>query len=56
MKRWVQMFDNKDNDLTVFNQNKLPGRSHNLVFESVQLIYLIKKKKSSMASLVETYT
>lgn len=25
MKRWVQMHDEADNDLTVFKQNKLPG-------------------------------
>lgn len=26
MKRWVQMHDTGDNDLTVFEQNKLPGK------------------------------
>lgn len=25
MKRWVQMADDSENDLTVFHQNKLPG-------------------------------
>jgi len=27
MKRWVQMVDDSENDLTVFHENKLPGIS-----------------------------
>lgn len=43
MKRWVQMADNKDNDLTVFNQTKLPGnkiiKKHVICVETFRLSY-----------------
>jgi hypothetical protein len=32
MKRWVQMIDNRQEDLTVFHQNKLPGKIVDVCF------------------------